>query len=340
MQAVLLTRYGGPEALEYREDVAIPMLGPDEVLIRVGAAGINNTDIWTREGAYTRSDAPAGWLGNFAFPRIQGGDIVGEVVDVGNGVDPHRVGERVLVDPTLHAADGMGITGVIGSERDGGFAQYAAVPSTNAHAIRSPMRDAELATFPIAYVTAEGMLNAAGVASGDTILVTGASGGAGSALVQLAQLRHARVIALTSAAHLAQVQGLGPTAVMLRDHPDFEAQLASALAGEALDVVADVVGGPSLGLLLGALRPGGRCVTAGAIAGPVVQLDLRTVYLNRLRIIGSTMGTRQEFSDLVRYIEEGRLKPLLSRSFPLSEIGQAQQAFGARDFFGKLVLIP
>ncbi len=347
MKAVLLTGHGGLEKLEYREDVPIPRPAEDEVLIEVGAAGVNNTDIWTREGAYGEVDDPeamGGWRRGekMLFPRIQGADIAGRIVGVGDGVPTYRVGERVLVDPTLYSGEGDGLVnaGLIGSERDGGFAQYVTVPAENAHAVETTLTDEELATFPTAYVTAERMLKRARISTGETVFVTGASGGVGSALVQLACLRGARVIALVGVGKEERVRRIGASAVITRGAPSLT-DAASEVAGErSIDVVTDVVGGEIFPDLLNVLRPEGRYVAAGAIAGPVVRLDLRTVYLKHLELIGSTLGTREDFADLVRYVAEGRLIPLLSGCYPLSEIRRAQEDFKGKDFFGKLVLVP
>jgi NADPH:quinone reductase-like Zn-dependent oxidoreductase len=347
MKATLLTGHGGPEKLEYREDVPIPKTAEGEVLIKVGAAGINNTDIWTREGAYGTEDDPAttsGWRrGNpMRFPRIQGADIVGRIAGVGGGVNASRIGERVIVDNALYSGgeEGLVDSGLIGSERDGGFAEYVAVPAENAHAIESDLSDAELATFPTAYVTSLRMLNRARVSAGETVLVTGASGGVGSGLVQLARLRGARVIALVGSGKEDQARALGTELVITRDTGNLPAAVAKVAGGRPIDVVADVVGGDVFAELLSVLRPLGRYVTAGAIAGPMVQLDLRTLYLKQLELIGSTMGTHEEFASLVEHIASGRIKPLLARTYPLSDIGQAQRDFMNKDFFGKLVLIP
>jgi NADPH:quinone reductase-like Zn-dependent oxidoreductase len=347
MKATLLTGHGGPEKLEYREDVPVPKTAEGEVLIKVGAAGINNTDIWTREGAYGTGDDPAttsGWRrGNpMRFPRIQGADIVGRIAGVGGGVNASRIGERVIVDNALYSGGEEGLVdcGLIGSERDGGFAEYVAVPAENAHAIESDLSDAELATFPTAYVTSLRMLNRARVSAGETVLVTGASGGVGSGLVQLARLRGARVIALVGSGKEDQARALGTELVITRDTGNLPAAVAKVAGGRPIDVVADVVGGDVFADLLNVLRPMGRYVSAGAIAGPVVRLDLRTLYLKQLELIGSTMGTHEEFASLVEHIASGRIKPLLARTYPLSDIRQAQRDFMNKNFFGKLVLIP
>ena len=346
MRAVLLTGHGGPERLDYREDVAEPEPGAGEVLIEVGAAAINNTDIWTREGAYGSADDPAavsGWRREpMAFPRIQGADVAGRIVALGAGVPETRIGERVIVNPVLYSELGDGLVGMgyLGSERDGGFAEFVAVPAANALAIESDLGDAELASFPTAYLTAEGMLDRARVAAGETLLVTGASGGVGSALVQLARARDARVVALAGRGKEARLRDLGAELVLTRQAGDPPAQLGAALGRAAVDVVADVVAGPLFPALLNALKPKGRYVTCGAIAGPLVSLDLRTLYLRHLELIGSTLGTRDQFARLVALIAAGRVVPLVAATYPLSEIAAAQAAFKEKAFFGKLVLLP
>jgi NADPH:quinone reductase-like Zn-dependent oxidoreductase len=346
MKAVLLTGHGGLDKLEHRDYVMLPKAKAGEVLIEVGACGVNNTDIWTREGAYGHADDPdavSGWRREpFRFPRIQGADTAGRIVEAGAGVDRARIGERVLVDLTLYTAEGHGLVeaGYIGSERDGGFAEFVAVPAENAHKADCALSDAELATFPCAYVTGERMLNRARVTAGETVLVTGASGGVGSGLVQLAALRGARVVALTSAGNEARVLEIGAETAITRGKGDLVDAVRDALGDRPMDVVADLVAGPMFPDLLNLLRPEGRYVTAGAIAGPQVNLDLRTLYLNHLEIIGSTMGTRKEFADLMGYITQGRIKPLLAQTYPLADIHRAQQDFMDKKFFGKLVMVP
>jgi len=346
MKAVLLTSYGGPDQLDYREDVSMPKTEPKEVLIKVGACGVNNTDIWTREGAYGSEDDPnavSAWRREpMQFPRIQGADIVGRIEDVGSKIPPSRIGERVIVDPTLYTGDDDELleTSFMGSERDGGFAEFTTVPVQNAHVINSPLNDAELATFPTAYLTGEHMLNRVRLRQGETILITGASGGVGSGLVQLTHIRGARVVAIVGSGKEEQIRQLGAEIVVTRDAECFYEAVIEAVDGQPIDVVADVVGGSLFPDLLRLLRKQGRYVTAGAIAGPTVSLDLRTVYLKHLEIIGSTLGTHQEFADLVSYIEAGKLKPLLARTYPLESIKQAQSDFKEKQFFGKLVIVP
>jgi len=294
--AAVLLRHGGPDALEVRDDWQVRDPGPREVLVRVGAAGVNNTDLWTRQGAYGSADDPdavGGWLGPLSFPRVQGGDAAGVVVDTGSDADAHLIGRTVLVDPAVYHDESPDATpiGYLGSEIDGGFAGYLVVPADHAHDVSdSPLTVAELACLPVAYGTATRMLRRAGVSTGDVVLVTGASGGVGGALVQLARALGATVVAVTTSAKAAAVTRVGADHVVLRDEPGLAAQVRE-VAPAGVDVVTDVVGGPGVAELLPVLREDGRWVIAGAIAGPVVQLDLRRLYLSGLSLIVGHVGT-------------------------------------------------
>ncbi len=207
MKAVQLTGHGGLDKLVYREDVPVPEPAAGEVLIEVSACGMNNTDVWVREGAYGSETDPAAvstWRrgrSTLEFPRIQGTDTVGRIVAVGPGVPEERVGERVMVDFSLYnrpeGDDSLADIDYIGHGRDGGYAEYTAVPAENAHRVDSAMTDAELATFCCAYLTGEHMLDRARLDQGERVLVTGASGGVGSGIVQLARARGAIPYAVT-----------------------------------------------------------------------------------------------------------------------------------------------
>ena len=354
MSAVLLTGHGGLDKLAYRDDVAVPAPGPGEVLIAVAAAGVNNTDINTRIGWYSKavtgdteaggaegfaqvSDDDAGWSGTaLAFPRIQGADVCGRIVAVGDGVDTARIGQRVMVQSMMRdESDPRPFRCItFGSERDGGFAQFATAPARATYAVECDWTDAELASIPCAYSTAEGMLHRANVGA-ERVLITGASGGVGSAAVQLAKRRGAHVTALCSPAKAAEVADIGADTVLDRD-----ADLVAALGEDSIDVVVDLVAGPCWGQLLDVMRRGGRYVVSGAIAGPMVELDVRTLYLKDLTFFGSTFQEDAVFANLVGYIERGEIRPLVSQTYPLTEIQRAQEDFLAKKFTGKLVLIP
>ena len=345
MRAVLLLGHGGFDQLEYRADVPVPVPAPGEVLLRVGAAGVNNTDINLRTGWYSKAAATtgaqaddAGWTGSaLSFPRIQGADACGEIVAVGEGVDARRIGERVLVDPMLRAQGQLALeqTRYFGSDCNGAFAEFVAVPAVNARRVDSALSDVELASFPCSYSAAENMLTRAGVIAGETVLVTGASGGVGSAAVQLARRRGARVLAVASPAKAAAVGALGADRVLDRD-----ASLVDALGRESVDAAIDVVGGPRFPELLEVLRRGGRYAVAGAISGPRVELDLRTLYLKDLRLLGCTVLEPEVFGNLIGYIERGEIRALVSATYPLAEIAAAQRDFLAKSHVGKIVLVP
>lgn len=348
MKAVQLMGHGGLEQLRYREDLPTPRPGTGEVLIRVSACGMNNTDVWVRTGAYGSEEDPEAvstWRrgrSTLSFPRIQGTDIVGQIVAVGQDVDPARLGERVMVDFSLYNRDDDSLADIdyIGHGRDGGYAEYTAVPAANAHKVNTDMADAELATFCCAYLTGEHMLQRAALKAGERIFITGASGGVGSGLIQLSRARGAIPYVLTSPGKEARLKEIGAEGVVTRDRKDLVAAVQELTQGQDIDVVADLVGGQIFNDLLRILRPEGRYTTSGAIAGPVVNLDLRTLYLKQLQLHGSSQGTRHNFKDLVRYIETGQIKPLLSQCYKLSEFHQAQTDFMAKKFVGKLVVVP
>lgn len=346
MVAAVLVAHGGPDRLELRDDVPVPRPAAGQVRVAVAAAGVNNTDLWTREGAYGAPDDPhaiAGWQGvPISFPRIQGGDAVGRVVELGAGVPDALLGRRVLVDPIISGsgddADDRPIDGVLGSEADGAFAEHLCVPADRVHDMTaSPLSDTQLACLPIAYGTATGMLERAGVTSGERVLVTGASGGVGIALVQLAAARGAEVVALTNGRSAELVRQAGAVGIIRRDGPPLDEQLAAA---GPFAVIADVVGGPSFGALLGALRTDGRLVTCGAVAGPVVRIDLRVLYLQRRTLLGSTMHTPAQFRRLADDARAGVLDPPVAATYPLTEIHRAQRELVSGGHVGKLVLVP
>lgn len=339
MRGVVLTGHGGPDCLAWREDLPVPEPGEGDVLIRVAAAAVNNTDINTRTAWYSKGGAEtadASWSGHaLTFPRIQGADVCGTIVAVGESVDPSRLGERVLIEPCLTEARGRKLETpwYFGSECDGGFAEYTRVASRHAHRIESPLSDIELASFPCSYSTAENMLTRANVAADETVMVTGASGGVGSAAVQLAKARGAHVIAVTSPAKADTLLDLGTDTIVGRD-----ADYVRELGANSVDVVVDLVAGPKWPSLLDVLRSKGRYAVAGAIAGPIVELDVRTLYLKDLSFFGCTVLEPEVFGNLIKRIERGQVRPLVAETYPLKDITLAQSAFEAKGHTGKIVL--
>jgi len=346
MRGVVLTGHGGPEKLVWREDLPVPAPGPGEVLIRVGAAALNNTDVNTRTGWYSKSvrgdtasgagggygdhaDADGSWTGAaLVFPRIQGADCCGDIVAVGEGVACERIGERVLVRALQSRGTEAGdpVVWTFGSECDGGFAEFTTTRTEDAVAVVSELSDVELATFPCAFSTAEGMIQRCSLGA-ERVLVTGASGGVGSAAIQLAKRRGAHVTALTSPSKADELKALGADVALDRD---------AELPKGAFDVVLDLVGGSRWPVLIEAIRHRGRYVTSGAIAGPIVELDLRTLYLHDLILMGSTAQPDNIFTDLVRYIEAGEIRPVVAATYPLERLREAQEAFLAKAFVGKI----
>ena len=350
MWAVVTTGNGGYDKLEYRE-VPRPVPGPGEVLIQVLAAGVNNTEINTRLGWYSSSvtestdatdtqqsaaaeqKADGGWNEATPFPFIQGTDCCGRVVEAGNGT---LIGKRVLVRACMRP-NGYDVMDNVwmASDFDGAFAQFVKVPESEVFVVDSGWSDTELATIPCAYGTAENMLHRAQVGDGDRVLVAGASGGVGSATVQLAKRRGAQVIAICGASKADQVKEIGANRTIDRND-----DIVGALGKDAVDVVVDNVAGEGFPAMLKVLKRGGRYVSSGAIAGPVVSLDMRDMYLKDITLIGCTAWDEPVFPNLVSYIERGEIRPLVARTYPLKEIGAAQAEFMKKSHVGNFVLLP
>ena len=310
----------------------MPELGAGEVLIKVLAAGVNNTEINTRLGWY----AGGGWHIPTPFPFIQGTDCCGIVTQTFKASDAALVGKRVLVRPCMRPDGFSSMLNIwMGSDFDGAFAQYVKVPAHEVFPIDSSWTDAELGSIPCSYGSAENMVQRSRVTSGEHVLVAGASGGVGSAVVQLAKVRGATVTAIVGKSKMDEVLRVGADFVVDRD-----SDIVSEFGEERFDVVIDNVGGPHFAGGLNALKRGGRYASSGAIGGPLVNLDLRTMYLKDLTLIGCTAWDEPVFPQLVSYIESNRIKPLVAKTFPLADIAHAQQEFLEKKHVGKFVLIP
>ncbi|MFN0113651.1 MAG: zinc-binding dehydrogenase [Paracoccaceae bacterium] len=345
MSGVLLTGHGGPEKLVWSDTIPVPRPGPGEALVRVRAAGVNNTDINTRIGWYAKSVTGAtgegggaaddgGWAGAIAFPRIQGGDLCGEVVGVGPGVDRGLIGRRVTcpINQPMPAEGAPLRFLALGSEMDGAFAEYCRVDADQLFDVTpSPLSDVEIGAMPCAFGTAWNMIARAGVAGGDRVLVTGASGGVGLAAVQLACVKGARVTGISSGDKADAVRAAGAEQVIARN---------AVPEPGGYSVVIDIVGGEGFAARLEALVPGGRYAVSGAVAGPMVTADLRTIYLNDLTVFGCTHQPKAVFAGLVGLINAGRVRPFVSKTYPLRDIAAAQAEFLTKRLPGKLVLIP
>ena len=353
MKAVVTTGNGGYEKLDYR-DVPIPQLTSNEVLLQVLAAGVNNTEINTRLGWYSsavttgtdalsagekekaKAKADGGWNEATPFPFIQGTDCCGRVVAVAPGGDERTIGLRVLVRPCIRSSGWTSLENIwMASDFDGAFAQFVKVAAGEVFPVDCDWSDAELGTIPCAYGTAENMIHRANVSKGEHVLVAGASGGVGSAVVQLAKRRGATVTAIAGKEKLAQVRSIGADRVIARDD-----DIVACVGESSVDVIVDNVAGPAFGGMLKVLKRGGKYASSGAIGGPLVTLDMRDFYLKDLTMIGCTAWDKPVFPNLVSYIENGEIRPLLAKTFPLERIVDAQRAFIKKIHVGKFVLIP
>jgi NADPH:quinone reductase-like Zn-dependent oxidoreductase len=339
MKGIHLTGHGGLDKLVFRDDIPVPTPGPRDVLLKVSAAGINNTDLNTRIGWYSKSNedsSDASWSGNaIQFPRIQGADVCGKVVAVGGQVDTDLLNERVLVEPCILEAGGQTLDQpwYFGSECDGGFAEYTVVAARHVYKIKSNFSAIELASFPCSYSTAENLLTRANVIANEVVVVTGASGGVGSAVIQLSRARGARVFAITTPSKAAEILRLGAERTLARN-----TNLVHELGRNSVDVVIDLVAGKQWPDLLEVLKPFGRYAAAGAIAGPLVELDVRTLYLKDLSLFGCTVLSKEVFPNLVKRIEEGDVIPVVANTFSLRQVAEAQKQFEAKQHVGKLVI--
>lgn len=350
MMAVVTTGNGGYDKLDYRE-VPVPEPEAGEMLLQVLACGMNNTEINTRLGWYsssvttstesaaeTNSDEKddGGWNAPTPFPFIQGTDCCGRVVAVGAGGDESMIGARALVRACMRPDGYSSMNNIwMGSDFDGAFAQFVKVPATEVFPVTCDWSDAELATIPCAYGTAENMVHRAGVSANDHVLVAGASGGVGSAVVQLARRRGARVTGIAAAAKSDLVMSIGAETVIDRND-----DVLARMGADSVDVVVDNVAGSAFGGLLAVLKRGGRYVSSGAIGGPIVSMDMRTFYLKDLNLIGCTAWDEPVFANLISYIERGEIRPLVAKTFPLEKIAEAQSEFLEKTHVGNFVLIP
>ena len=331
MIAVVTTGNGGFETLEVRE-VRRPRPDEGEVLVRILAAGVNATNVNTRVGWYEAG----GWSAPSPFPFIQGTNCCGLAEEVGPDGDATLEGRRVLVRPCMrpHGFSSPD-TLWLGSDFDGAFAQYLLAPASEVFPVSAGLSDAELSVVPCSFGTAENMLLRAGVRPGQHVVVSGASGGVGSAAVQLAHLHGADVTAVTSSDKAARVLALGARRVVDRgDDP------AAVLGEQSADVVVDNVSGPGLDRLLSLLRRGGVYVTSGAVAGPQVSLDKRTLYLRDLTLLGCTAWDEPVFPALVGLLERDQLRPPVAAMLPLERIAEAQAELLEQRHVGSFVLVP
>jgi len=359
MKAMVLTGHGDIDKLEY-QDVPVPTPGPGQVLVQVTATAKNNTDRKAREGLYPTKKGEMtsfrmGGKPTLVFPRIQGADIAGRIVAVGEGVDEARVGERGLLDFNIYANDRRDINltpDYYGHGADGGYAEYAALPADQFHHIPNPeLADAEVASMGMcSYQTAMHMLTSANIKGGERVLVTGASGGVGTALIQLCRIMGAIPYALSKQDKAGPLLELGAEAVLDRSDMDtFVERLKAETGGKPIDAVMDLVGGEMTDVFIdtmifdmNARSTYPRLSIAGASGGNISEILWTRIYLYQVQIFGVSHGTREEAEQLVAWIRNGHLKPVLHGAFRLSDLHRAEQYFVNRgsNYLGKIVIVP
>lgn len=340
MKAVLFRQHGGPDKLSY-EDVPGPVIGPEEVLVRVKACALNHLDIWIRQGnpAYP-----------MPLPHISGSDVAGIVERVGAGVDHMTPGERVFVSPgiscwhceaCLAGRDNFCRSyGLLGAMVAGGYAEFVKVPFRNVLPIPGDVSFEAAAAFPLVSVTAWHMLFAlADIQLGETVLIMGAGSGVGHVAVQFAHLAGARVITTVgSDDKIPKAVMLGAHAVINHSTEKVAERVKLLTEGRGADVVIEHIGPEVWDACLESLAKGGRLITCGATTGAEVKLNLRYVFSRQLTIKGSYMGTRAELLKAAELVGRGKLKPVIDKTFPLKEARAAQEYLLSRKVFGKIVL--
>ena len=340
MKAVRIHQFGGPEVLTY-EGIPDPQLRKDQVLVRVRACSLNHLDVWVRKG-----------LPGVKLPHVLGSDIAGEVAEVGEYVRGFKEGQRVLLAPMhfcRHCENCVaGLQNqcreftVLGNGVDGGNCELIAAPAANVIPIPDSLDFNQAASVPLVFVTAWHMLvGRAGIRPGQTVLVLGASSGVGIAAIQIAKLFHCRVITTAGdEAKLAKGRELGADCAINHYQQKISEEVRKITNKEGVDIVVEHVGAATWDESVRSLKTGGTLVTCGATTGPNVGVDLRHLFGRQLSLLGSYMGTMGELHEVLQHIFAGRLKPVVDRTFPLSELRAAHEYLEKSQMFGKIVVNP
>jgi NADPH:quinone reductase-like Zn-dependent oxidoreductase len=338
MKAVRFHEHGGPEVLRY-EDAPDPELRDGDAIVRVRAVALNHLDIWNRRGIKGLT---------FKFPHISGADIAGEIISTAdNSWSP---GRRVMLQPGLSCARCEACLAgrdndcprydVLGSQSDGGYAEYVRVPLPNLIAIPDAIGFVEAAAFPLTFLTAWHMLvTRAKVQPGEDVLVLGAGSGVGQAAVQIAWLHGARVVATAGTdAKLAKARELGAYEVINHRTHDIGDEVRRLTNRRGVDVVIEHVGAATWDHSVKSLARGGRLVTCGATTGYDAKIDLRFLFTRQYSVMGSYMGTKAELSRAAQFFFAGQLRPVVDSTFPLSRAADAHRRLEQGEHFGKVVL--
>lgn len=334
MKAIRLHQPGGPEQLRY-DEMPTPRPGPGEILVQLKAAALNHRDVWIRMGMQMAD----------RLPLIPGSDGAGLVAEVGQGTDHLKVGEAVVINPSLNWGDREDRPSlsfkILGGPDPGTYAEYVVVPVENVFPKPSPLSFDEAAAVPLASLTAwRAVITRGQVRPGERVVVLGIGGGVATFALQIARAAGAMVIVTSSSeAKLERARSLGADLAINYTSEDWEKIILERTGGGA-DVVIDSVGKETWGKALRALRPGGRLVSFGATTGRTTEVDIRHVFWNQISILGTTMGSSREFAAMLHLYEAGRLKPVVDSVFPLREAPAAHRRMDAGQQFGKIVLVP
>lgn len=340
MKAVRIHQFGGPEVLKY-EDIAHPKPRKDQVLVRVKACSLNHLDLWVRQG-----------LPGVKLPHIPGSDVAGEIVEIGEYVSGFTTGQRVVVAPLHFCGCCVSCLAgkqnqcreftVLGNAVDGGDCELIAVPAANIIPFPDSLDFDQAASVPLVFVTAWHMLvGLAGVRQGQTVLVLGGSSGVGIAAIQIAKLFHCRVITTAGdEKKLEKAQALGADHGINHYKQKISEEVRKITNKAGVDIVVEHVGAATWDESMRSLRTAGTLVTCGATSGPEVKVDLRHLFARQLRLLGSYMGTMAELNEVLGHVFAGRLKPVLDRAFPLSDIRAAHEYLENSQMFGKVVVNP
>jgi NADPH:quinone reductase-like Zn-dependent oxidoreductase len=342
MRAAVQVGYGDLDASVRLGEMPTPGPGPDEVLVRVGGATLNRKDLFAiLTGPGIRSRPP--------LPHVNGTDAWGTVAAVGAGIREWRAGDRVVVYPglfcgrcewCLRGETSACVTyGVLGEQCWGSHADFVLVPARNLESIPAGMTPAALACAGGSWLTAwRALVTVARARPGETVLVTGASGGVGTAAIRIARFAGCRVLAVVGAAwKVPFAENIGADAAFALDG-DFDERVRALTAGRGVDVAVDCVGGPAFRSVINTLAPLGRMTICGATAGDSPPISIREIYQCHRRILGAPLGSRAEFRDLVHALASGRLEPVVHTTVPLERIHDGLRLLERRGVFGKIAI--
>ena len=323
MKAIRIHEDGGPEVLRY-EDAPDPTPGAGEVLIALEAASLNHLDIWLRRG-----------LPSAPKPRILGADGAGVIAALGEGIDRFAEGDKVVINPGLDEG-----ARIVGEHMDGTHAELIALPADYVYPLPDALSFEEAAAFPLVFETAYRMLvTRAGLQEGEWVFVWGIGGGVATASLQVAKALGARVIVTSSSDEkLARALELGADAAVNHAEADVAAAVREATEGHGADILVEHVGEATWKTSLQVAATGGRVAVCGATSGPNPPANLHRIWWKQLTVLGSTMGTQEDFRGVYELVASGRAKPIVDQVFPLAEAAAAHEHLEAGRQLGKVVL--